>query len=192
MKIVAAFVVLVLVRSEVAYGQSFPYRPKTDIADPSTPGEVTIALATTTLRSGDIYTLRYTFHALNSYWVYNWQFSYLIPLPGQLAIYDKNRKYIGDLIANIRGSRTLISDQSWSFLSDETFVGKLLSFNAGYVNSLQKRLPPGTYYIQLVMYRGFLSHRPSRTPEGGPEFEKRFDRSELCRSNAIKIEIVEK
>jgi hypothetical protein len=192
MKTVAAIVVLILVRSEIGYGQAFPYRPKSDIADISTPGEVSIALAATTLRQGDTYSVRYTFHAMNRYYVYNWQFISLIPLPGQLAVYDENKKYIGDLIAYVNGSRTLISKENWTYLYGGAFVGTSLRFTAGRVNSPQKRLPPGTYYIQLVLYRGFLSHPPSSTPEGWPELEKRLDRSELCRSNAIKIEILEK
>ncbi|HXG67585.1 MAG TPA: hypothetical protein VNO70_20955 [Blastocatellia bacterium] len=139
----------------------------------------------------------YTFQAIGSYAVFNWQFNRLKSLPGQLAIYDASKQYIGDLLAWEGGSRAGISDDDWTFFYGETYVGKPLDFTAGYVpltkyGSRGNLLPAGTYYIQLILYRAFLSPNPFRTLGDKIDFYKTFDRSELCRSNAIKIEIAEK
>jgi hypothetical protein len=92
----------------------------------------------------------------------------LKPLPGQLVIYDENKKYIGDLIGWSGGSRSGVSDDDWTFLYGETFLGKPMGFRAGLVpntkyDSLGNLLPQGTYYIQLLLYRAFLSPNPFRT-----------------------------
>ena len=125
------------------------------------------------------------------------QFNRLKPLPGQLAIYDASKQYLGDLIRFEGGSRATVDDKDWTFFYGETCVGKPLGFTAGYVpltkyGSMGNLLPPGTYYIQLILYRAFLSPNPFRTLGDKMDFYKTFDRSELCRSNVIKIEIVEK
>lgn len=79
------------------YGQSFKYAEKRDFTNGSDKGEITIKIAGPVLERGKSYSVEYDFHVTNgSYAVYNWQFVRLIPLPGQLAIYDSNKKYIGE------------------------------------------------------------------------------------------------
>jgi hypothetical protein len=187
MKTIAALIAI-LIGAGLSYGQTtFPYREKTDVDDASRKAEVTIEIAEKVLRQNETYTIKYTFHALNSYEVYNWQFNQLLPLPGQLVIYDENMRYMGDLIAFSGGSRRMVSDTDWTFLWGGSFVGTTLSFRAGNVpnNPGTGLLSPGTYYIQLVLYRAFLS--PRLDP---PTFHDKFDTSELFRSNAIRVTIV--
>lgn len=180
----------------LAVGQTFPYREEHDFALGSDKGQVSIKLDQTVLRRGETYRVQYTFDELNSsFAVYNWQFIRLKPLPGQLAIYDANKQYIGDLIAFSGGSQAGITDDDWTFLYGESHLGKPLGFRAGLVpntryDSIKNLLPTGTYYIQLIMYKAFLSPNPFRVEGERIDFYKTFDRSELCRSNAIKIEIV--
>lgn len=182
----------------LAGGQTFPYRDQHSFALGSDKGQVSIKLDQIVLRRGLTYRLQYTFDVINSsYAVYNWQFISLKPLPGQLAIYDVNKQYIGDLIAFDGGSQAGISDDDWTFLYGESHIGKPLGFRAGLVpntryDSTGDLLMPGTYYIQLIMYKAFLSPNPFRVEGKKIDFYKTFDRSELCRSNAIKIDIVDK
>jgi hypothetical protein len=151
----------------------------------------------TSFRRGETYQIKYTFHALNgSYAVYNWQFNSLKPLPGQLAIFDAQKQYIGDLIKYTHGSQSGIKDDDWTFLYGESYIGKPLGFRAGLVPgtkyfAMERLLPVGTYYIQLILYRAFISPNPFRVEGEKIDFYKTFDRSELCRSNVIKTEIVD-
>ncbi len=157
-------------------------------------GEVTIKADSRTLKRDQSHRIKYTFHSLGSHDVYNWQFNRLLPLPGQLAIYDADRRYLGNLIAFRFGSQRGISGEDWSFLYGESYVGKPIEFRVDHIwNSKYDvdLLPVGTYYIQLVLHKVFFSVSPFRTLGDKPDFYENFDRSELCRSNAIRIEIVD-
>jgi hypothetical protein len=177
--------------------QNLLYEEKSDFANSSDKGEVLIESKHTSLRRGENYQIKYTFHVLNgSYAVYNWQFNSLRPLPGQLAIFDAGKQYIGDLIRVTGGSQSMIRDEDWTFLYGETYLSKPLGFRAGLVPGtkyfyMENLLPVGTYYIQLILYRAFISPNPFRVEGDKIDFYKTFNKSELCRSNAIKIEIVD-
>ena len=197
MRILIALISITLLLPVVAEGQAFPYREQSAFAMGSDKGEVTIQSEKDVIRKGDIYSLRYTFHVINSsYAVYNWQFISLKPLPGQLAIYDSNKQYLGNLIAFAGGSQAGISDDDWTFFYGETFVGKPLGFRAGLIPNTKydwtgSPLPSGEYYIQLVMYKAFISPNPFRLLGDKIDFYKTFDRTELCRSNVLKIQLVD-
>ena len=197
MRILIGLVFIALALPVATAGQVFPYREQSAFALGSEKGEVTIQSERDLIRKGDIYSLRYTFHVVNSsYAVYNWQFISLKPLPGQLAIYNSNKEYIGDLIAFVAGSQAGISDDDWTFFYGETFVGKPLGFRAGFVpntiyDSARTSLPSGDYYIQLIMYKAFISPNPFRLLGEKVNFYKTFDRTELCRSNVLKIQLVD-
>ena len=122
---------------------------------------------------------------------YNPFFTGLIPLPAQLAIYDSKKKYLGDrLYMSEIISRRLASANDWIFVASNSYVGTLLGpFTAGYLNGTQK-LPAGEYYLQMIYYRAYLAPKPA--PDAGKDeqpmnFYENFDRTELFRSNAIKI-----
>jgi hypothetical protein len=184
-------------------GQAFVYAEKAGFALGSDKGEVTIAMDNTILTLGKLYSIDYSFHVTNSsYRVYNWQFIRLKPLPGQLAIYDSEKRYIGDLSAFTEGSQAGVSDDDWTFLYEGARVGTSLSFRAGIVPNTKyyatgKQLPPGDYYVQLVIYKAYISTNPFRL-EGDPilvqgektNFYKNFNRAELCRSNALTVRLV--
>jgi hypothetical protein len=185
MRVRAVAVLSILIGAGHCYAQAVPYREKSKLMSADEAAEVTIEIANTTLRRNGNYTAKYTFRALNSYRVFNWQFIGLMPLPGQLVIYDKDKKYIGDLIAFTEGSRVSGSGDP-TFLYEGSSVGRPLNFRAGYVphtlnNSGSTLVPAGTYYIQLVLYRAFLT--------GGNW--GRIDTSEQYRSNTIKVELVD-
>lgn len=165
MKVIVAFVLLMLIGPSLSYGQAFSYREKSDSTNNYEKGEVSIDIAETTLHQNKDYTIRYTFQAHDSYAVYNWQFARLKALPGQLVIYDENKNYIGDLISWRSGSRGGPAYNDWTFLYSPSFVGTSLLFRAGYVPSVSRNyhVPKGTYYIQLVLYRAFLSSNPFLT-----------------------------
>ena len=57
-------------------------------------------------------------------------------------------------------------------------------------NSEGNWLPTGEYYIQLILYKAFLSPNPYRLLGEKIDFYKTFDRAELCRSNVLKVQLV--
>jgi hypothetical protein len=117
-------------------------------------------------------------------------------LPGQLAIYDTNRNNIGDLTATVFNSRGRAALRDWTFIHGGSYVGVSLGFRAGSVPQTkymaEGSLPAGTYYLQLIMYRAFVSERPYLTEELLADMRQKVDRAELCRSNVIKVEVVDK
>jgi len=189
-------IVAVLMSQAIAHAQDFQYSEKSDFANGSDKGELSIKIAEPVLRRGERYSIEYGFHVTNSsYAVYNWQFIALKPLPGQLAIYDSNKKYVGDLIAFSGGSQVGVSDDDWTFLYGGARVGTALGFRAGSVPNTKydwtgNLLPTGEYYIQLILYKAFLSPNPYRVVGDKIDFYKTFDRRELCRSNIIKVQFV--
>lgn len=151
-------------------------------------GHATISVKQPRLRLGETTSVDYTFYnTRSSYWVYNWNFIRLVPLPGQLAIYDAEKRYLGDLIRFTSGSRTTVGSNSWLFLYEGSHVGTSIGFKVGYIPGARNRLPPGRYFIQLILAGAFLSN---------PQ-QVRWDskaallNTEAIRSNVIAIEIVE-
>jgi hypothetical protein len=195
MKSLVLTALLCLICPGIVAGQSLVYQDKTDCVNGGEgKGEVTIKADSHTLRRDQSHRIKYTFHSFGSYAVYNWQFNRLLALPGQLAIYDADKRYLGDLIAFRSGSRRGLEEEDWSFLYGESYLGKPIDFRVDHIwNSKYDvdLLPVGTYYVQLVMSKVFFSLNPFRTFGDKPDFYETFDRSELCRSNAIRIEIVD-
>src|SRR5262245_21879898 len=129
MKSLLLTALLCLICPGIVAGQSLVYQDKTDCVNGGEgKGDVTIKADSHTFRRDQSHRINYTFHSLGSYAVYNWQFIRLKPLPGQLAIYDADKRYLGDLIAWIGGSQSGISSDDWSFLYGESYVGKPLDF----------------------------------------------------------------
>jgi len=152
-------------------------------------GHATIAIKQTRLRIGETTSIAYTFYnTRSSYWVYNWNFLPLVPLPGQLAIYDAKKRYLGDLIRFTNGSRTRVGRDNWLFLYEGSHVGTSIRFKVGYVpGPLQmNRLPPGEYFIQLIFSDAFISD-PLQVQW---DSKTALLNTEVLRSNVLAIEIV--
>jgi len=197
-KTIGVGILLVFLPTIVLAQKDFPFREESQLT--SHEGEaryVTLALGDSLFRLGELYKVDYTsYNGLENCWVYNWAFNSLVPLPGQLAIYDADKKYIGDLIAFTGGSRRTVEASDWVFLFDGSHVGRTIRFRAGLVpgtkyDSINSMLPAGHYFIQLILYRAFLSNNPfSIEGDGKPDFVQTFDRSEAIRSNVIAIDIL--
>ena len=146
-------------------------------------GRLEISLKESSLRVGQSYAVRYTLTNITiPYPVYNWQFDSFKPLPGQLALYDAEKRYVKDLLARTFFSRQPVNLFDWSYLHGGSSVSAPLGFRAD--------LPVGTFYIQLIMYKAFISERPYLEEVVMEDFRTHFDKGELCRSNVIKVEII--
>ena len=199
MRIVDLILMLTFAPNPVASQESDRFHEEAPLNLPT--GEKGYARLSSTegkLSRGERYSVEYTFYVTSgSYWVYNWSFNGLIPFPGQLAIYDSEKKYIGDLLRFEGGSQRRPEDDDWLFLYGGSHVGTNLRFRAGYVpmtkhGSMSDLLPAGSYYIQLLLNKAFLSPNPSRMLGDKLDFYKTLDRSVIIRSNAIQIELVDK
>jgi len=196
-KAVGVAVILLLGPTMATAQVVFPFREETRLSLSSgEAGYTKLTLKEPQLRRGELSSVDYTFYNTNgSYWVYNWDFMRLVPLPGQLAIYDSSKQYIGDLIQWEGGSRKGVGDSDWLFLYGGSHVGTAIPFRVGYVpmtkyGSMNSLLPAGQYFIQLILYKAFLSDNPSRIEgDNKPDFYKTFDRSAAIRSNVISIEV---
>jgi len=181
--------------SPAAFGQSFKFDEEHPFKLGDDQGKIEIGVDQTVLHEGEWCIVRLKFTNTNgSYPVYNWQFVRLLPLPGQLVIYDANKEYIGDLIAFEMGSRKSPGLNDWTYLYTGSSVGTAVGFRVGRVPSTkymsEGSLPPGTYYLHLILHKAFISDEPYLTEDVVKEARQRFDRSELCRSNIIKVEIM--
>ena len=170
-------------------GQTFAFRDQSEFVDGSERGKVVLKLENRVLSRSAISHAEYTFYVTNSsYSVYNWQFNLLIPLPGQLALYNEKKEYLGNIMLWETISRSAVTDKDWTFLFGGSHVGSKLGVC---LSGIAQNLPAGKYSIQLILYRAFIALSPFRT-EGQPiDFYKNFDKTELCRSNAIEIEIID-
>ena len=128
---------------------------------------------------------------------YNPFFNRLIPLPAQLAIFDSEKKYLGDLIAWQGGSQVGVSASCWTSIPSGGYVGiRLRSFTAGYIPSLPppRKFGAGDYYLQMIYYKVFTLANPARTADekgAVADFYRNFDRTELFRSDIVQIHFAE-
>jgi hypothetical protein len=153
-------------------------------------GHATLTTKQTRLHLGETSSVDYTFYnTRSSYWVYNWNFIRLVPLPGKLAIYDAEKRYLGDLIRFTSGSRTTVGSNNWLFLYEGSHVGTSINFKVGYIygDRVRNRLTPGRYFIQLILSEAFFSN-PQQVRW---DSKAAFLNTEAIRSNVIAIEIVE-
>ena len=180
---------LILSCSAIMYGQTFPFRGEYPFARGDDKGRVMLEMKDQRLKRDETYSAEYTFYVTNgSYDIYNWQFIGLLPLAGQLAIYDERKEYVGDLLYWAGGSQRVIAAGDWMFLYGGSHVGRSLRVR---FERMPQKPPAGTYYIQLILYKAFISPNPNRIVGDPVDFYKTFDRSELCRSNVIKVDVID-
>ncbi|HZF00502.1 MAG TPA: hypothetical protein VE344_01260 [Methylomirabilota bacterium] len=158
---------------------NFPFVEKHDLDSGSFRGYSTLTIEKTTIQSGQLFSIDVKFfNNSGGDYFYNPFFDRLIPLPAQLAIYDNDKKYLGDLIEFEGGSQRMVGANDWTRISSLCYVGATL--NANISNSA-----PGDYYVQVIFYKSFIA--PAST--SAQEFYKKFDHAELFRSNSVKIRI---
>ena len=174
-------------------GDCFPFAEKSDLKSRSFAGYANITLSKTQFAPSEQLEIQFTFfNRAGGDWFYNIFFNRLKPLPGALVIYDSGHKCIGNLIARGPGSQVTINRQDWSWIQGEGHAGLTFSWlKAGYVpppsDFLGNSLPSGTYYLQMVLYKSFI--QGPRAADHPESFYAEFDRTELLRSNVVKIEI---
>jgi hypothetical protein len=186
--------ILTLVTDSLAQDQKTLFREQVNLE--SGRGYAELEVKDPVLRRGRQFTIRITFHNNGGgASFFNPFFNRLIDLPAQLAIFDSQKEYIGNLLNWEGGSRRTPGRDDWTFIWSG-FVGTNIERTAGYVpgtkyGSSGSLLPPGTYYIQMIYYGVFL-HPPHELKYKQDIDEwKAFDKKELFRSNVVKVDLVD-
>jgi len=154
-------------------------------------GHAALTTDKTTVKLGETFTVDIRFFSESPGDYYNTYFNGLIPVPAKLAIFDSDKKYLGDLIEFIGGSRRRASSHDWTYIPSQCYVGTFLHpFIAGYIPSQSRyKLPDGDYYLQMIYNKTFILPRPADTDHVAVWSDKRLDR-ELFRSNVVKVRFV--
>ncbi len=153
------------------------------------------------MRVGNDLAVRIEFENLGEMkFFYNVCLDQQLPSSGQLALFDAEKRYIGNMLCVDASSRRLATSRDWSVVPPGGFCGAKKTFVAGIVPctefvTLRRHLPPGTYYLQMIYYEHFISRPP--LAEDGREDEsamsKWYDQlnsKELFRSNVVKFDLL--
>lgn len=89
--------------------------------------------------------------------LYQPRFNRLLPPCGSLALFDSEKRYLGDIFLRTGGSFIYPGPQDWVPLTDQPIVvrGEYCSDRLGELEAL----PPGQYYVQLTFHAGVIADR---------------------------------
>ena len=191
------FVVSVLFLSvpavEASYREEFGFAEKRDLDIGIHRGHAVLSVEKQEIVAGERFSVDIRFVNDSGGWFfYNPFFSRLLPVPGELVLYDSDHKYVKGFLDFKGGSRRGVKSSDWVLIPSGSYVG---------TRACSARIEKaGTYYLQMVYYKVFISPRPDRLQGNPPkteseriqEFYKDFSREELFRSNVVKITVVEK
>ena len=175
----------------------FPFVERHDLDSDDIHGSVTLSVENPAIKAGEVLSMRVRFENTGKPWdFYNPFFNSRIPLPGQIALYDSDHNYVCEIIPWVSSSVIGMSWDDWTFLPGG---GCSLEFPMRLKPTHYKApLQPGDYYLQFIYYKAFIALAPPwRETDPDVEakrqrlkqFETHFDRSELFRSNPVKITI---
>lgn len=175
----------------------FPFVEKHDLNAGDAHGYVTISADNPVIKAGERVSLEV--RLVNTGMgrdFFNPYFKPLIGAPAQIALYDGNRRYLGNLLSWVSGSAASFSWDDFTFIpGGGTYIGFRMLVKPNYV---MRPLPPGDYYLQFIYYKAFIALDPPwaySDPDVNAkrqrinEFKAHFDCGELFRSNPVKITI---
>lgn len=175
---------------------SYTFAEKHDLDSGRARGYATLAVTSTVVQSGDRLSLEIRFFntgVQRDFW--NPFFDPTIHPPAIMALYDGNHNYIEDLFQFYSGSAKLSSDYAFTLIPGGGSVGREMGVKLFYPG---RKFTPGDYYLQVIYFKSFIALDPpwADTPHDFEsqrarliDFESHFDRSELFRSNPVKITI---
>jgi hypothetical protein len=178
---------------------AFTFIEKHDLDSGAIQGHVTLSVENPVIKAEDSLSTKVCLVNTGKPWdFYNPCFTPRMPPPGQIALYDSNHKYLCEIIPFVSYSFIGESWDDWMFLPGG---GCSFEFPMNLRLTYYRRpLPPGDYYLQFVYYKAFIALDPPWR-ETDPDvrakqarlkdFETHFDRSELFRSNPVKITITQ-
>jgi hypothetical protein len=184
---------------EALGAKNFPFIDEHNLDFGNVHGAVSLSVEKQSIRAGEALSMRVRFVNTGKAWdFYNPFFVSRIPLPGQITLYDSNHNYICEIAPWTSSSVIGMSWDNWTYLPGRDCVIEFpMQLKPAF---FRKPLQPGDYYLQIIYYKAFIALDPPWS-ETNPdveakqarlkEFEAHFDRSELFRSNPVKITITE-
>ena len=183
-----------IVSQDASFSPSFPFAEKHDLDFGDIHGSVTLTVENPVLKTTDDLSIKVRFvNAGKSVDFFNLFLDSGILPSAQIAVYDENHNYLFQIVS----MTSHVSGTSWD---DWTYLpgGRcIVEFEKSFTPRIW-RLTPGNYYVQLIYYKSFIQLDPPWR-ETDPDlrakqarlknFETHFDKSELFRSNAVKITI---
>jgi hypothetical protein len=173
-----------------------PFVEKRDLDFGTSHGYATLSVEKTVISSKDDFLVEIRFfNTGEGRYFFNPFFDSLIARPAQIALYDSNHNYIGNLIESYSGSMKLTSSEDWIFIPTRASTGIEMQLKPT-VNL--RSIPPGDYYLQVIFYEAFIASNPAESRGNvslGNEQSRlessveNFDRNELFRSNPVKVTI---
>lgn len=162
-------------------------------------GSATIKAPNVPIRVGEKFDLELRFANQSSEWTFfNPFFERELPVPAALAVYDAEKKYVGNYFAFHRRRQRDAEERHWVLIPRGGFVGTTFELLAGRLpgtNTATPSLLPGKYYLQAIFFNGFIGKDSARRtfvrPEDGNQIAEHFDTHELFRSNVIEIELTD-
>lgn len=121
--------------------------------------------------------------------IYNPSLNGLVPLPGQLAVFDSRQQYRGDLLRPaLSAPRQVPNIGSWASIPERCYLGTKINISRKIVpggHETAKELTPGKYYLQFIANDLLLSDSPTPLPKTAEGLiPKRHD---CGRSNTIEV-----
>lgn len=127
--------------------------------------------------------------------VYNPFLDDRLPLPAVLAVYDSNKKYIGDMLRRDVGSFWRKGNGPWVVVPTLGVIGTSVISGFKIGNIPPTNLPPGTYYLQVIyvdMFRGVGVDGKTYGAQNGENFIGRGSVAPFLRSNVVQIELADR
>ena len=160
-------------------------------------GEATLSIDKSKVKAGEFLSLDlHFFNRGQEQCFFNPFFTPRKVQPATIAVYDVNHNYIGDptLLLPMVSALT-VGPSDWLYIPGGRSVGIPLSLTLRFFG---KDLPPGDYYVQIIYFKAYAAGNPAWADgrlQGETEksrvdwFLAHFDRSELFRSNPVKVTI---
>jgi hypothetical protein len=176
---------------------TFPFVENHDLEFGDVRGRVFLTATNSSIEAGDsiLMEVRFVNNGMGRDFFNPYLNPYTLPF-GQIALYDGNRRYLGDLMSWSAMSYRGISKDNWTFIpGGGSYIGFTMSVKPNYA---RQPLPPGDYYLQIIYYKAFIGLNPpwaATDPDVEAvqarlkDFEAHYDRSELFRSNPVKITV---
>jgi len=187
--------IFIFVSSPFGQTQRAPFREQVNLDFGTYRGQAELQVETPTLIRGKTFTCRVTFNnSREGRYFYNPFFNNWIDLPAQLAVFDRNREYIGNLFwqADLKMAR---GPEDWVYVG-KGFVGTSFKMIAGHVpgtryEKSKELLPKGSYYLQMIYYGVFLHPRHELDSKQERDKWDELDNKEMFRSNLVKVELTD-
>ena len=187
----------------IRYPSEYPFKEKYYLNCGSFRGYATLTVPTTTVAINENFEVNFCFfNQTGGDEFYNPYFNRLLDLPVVLALYDEHKQYLGDVLVFVYGSRCMTGSLAWLYIAGNSYVGTIMNVNTSKVELFKmspKKLTPGTYYLQAIYLKSFISQNYFKKENSGldekqarKKFYDNYDTRELFRSNVVKMTFTER